>query len=227
MPGAKRDTCNFVYDADVDAWRPQPYSAAAGGGDTNVKLVVGALIAITIVSNLVQSKTPVIDVTNYKHALIFIDHGPISTTTPAAGTEYRIEVSSETSVDSGWRDLVTFRSGITVSIPKDLSALPAGTNVVLLATTPGYTPPECVFIKNATLSKSEWAEVVQVDEDVSLTLEDPVTNTQTSSSMYSQAFTFTAKVDLGDVQRLRVYCNNGIGSGGAIAWRARLLAGTI
>jgi hypothetical protein len=264
MPGARRDAFNYVYDADTDAWRPQPYStpsagtttatgsttsilsysfdsaaslwkptpfsaaAAAGGGDTNVKTIVTPLIAITTVSAQTRSISSELDTTNYQRLMVFLDHAPLTTSVPVAGTEYTIEGSAKLTGNADWRALATFRSGVLAAVAATVTdTMPGGTNIIPFAATPAYTSTDRIFFQNIVLANSEWAEVYHVTTDASLELVDNLTNTQASSVIYNRCEEFVATINVAELKRVRCVCNNGLHVNSyLLAWQVQAMAGT-
>lgn len=186
-----------------------------------IKTIQTELKAISTVAANAQDISSTLDVTNYKKAIIFIDHArDAAAAFVGAGTEYRIEVSEKSSGNDTWRTLYSIVGDITAasSIVMDAEEAAGQTLIEIGATTP--VVGDIVFFKNATLANSEWGKVVAISAGVSFTLQYGLTNTQAAITLFNKAEHFVISLDLENATRLNVVCNNNNGTTNQnIVWR--------
>lgn len=233
MPGSAHDSFNFVFDESTGAWRPQPYTitAVGGGGGGGATLTKGFSILqeITTVSGAYHCVSPELDISDLEEVVVFIDHAPLSTSTPAVGTEYRIEVSGHSDASDLWRPLATFRSGVLAAATATAGASEfPGDSQIDLNPTPAYSSTDLVFFQNMDdFANSEWGRIVRVETNSYLTLQDGLQNTQASSPIYNQCDQFVAMIPVKSAKRIRAVCNNALHVNSyLVAWQARLATGS-
>lgn len=186
---------------------------------TLTKTIQSELKAITNVSAGAQSVSSTLDVSTVLAAEIFVDISPEATNTP--GTEIRIEVSQKASGDDTWVPITgTVSTTATVNSQAVDGTENAGATVIEETTTTGLALNQWIFFKNGTIGNSEWARLVALSASTSFTLQDGLTNAQTSSTWYNRGERFAFFIDCSAVKRLRVVCNNNYGSSTvAVNWR--------
>lgn len=191
---------------------------------TVTKTIQTELKSITAVAAANQSTSSELDVASKYSALIFIDFGLDSATTPV-GTEFRIEVSEKATGTDTWR---TFWSAITATVAPsaivtDGTEVATSTQIECGATVPALN--DIVFFKNSTIGNSEWGKVVArvtTGGSESFTLLDGLTNDQAGGTYYNKAEQFVVGLDLvsNPAKRLRVVCNNNYAASSAsCCWR--------
>jgi len=129
-----------------------------------------------------------IDVSTAYEATFYIHFGRAATTALTAGVNFRIEGSSETSGTRYWFPITTVTTGIATSETEALSGtINAGDTTLAVASTTNLTAGDLIIIENGTIGNSEWARIKAISANVSITIEDPLTNAQTGSSIFDQA----------------------------------------
>ncbi len=133
-----------------------------------------------------------------------------TTTAPASGTRLILQGDDQTSGNSTWVDLITFVTGTTAAESEAVSGTEAaGSTVIEVASTANLgTRTEDIFFKNSTLGNSEWAKLVSIVSNTSITLLDALTNAQTSSTIYDQAANYILNVPVDGLKRLRLIVDN-------------------
>lgn len=228
------DTCpTVVIKGDVYIATAVTLNVAglsSGGGDTNVKTVYGDILSLTTVSGGQQYTGAAFDCTNYQHGVVFFDFAPVQTSTPAVGTELKIEGAHKVGTSDGWRTMVVFRTGTAQAVASTTPGdCPAGTNYFAKNPAPSYTVTDRIFfLNNVDITKSEWAEVTNVIGADGVYFRDPLTNTQASSTVYNKGEQFIAFLRLEDFTKIRAVVNNGLHANSYnVAVRVRVNVGTL
>lgn len=208
-----------------------PQGSASGGSTVVSKTIQSELIAMTSVAANLQSTSSTLNVSGYAKAAIFIDHGRDNANAfVGAGTEYRIEASEKSSGNDTWRTVYSVVCDITApsSIVTDNSESAGATRIECGATVPSNG--DIVFFKNSTLANSEWSKVVARDTTGGseyFDIQDGLTNAQASGTYYNKAEQFVLDIDLANITRIRVICNNNNGTTNrAIVWRCACITST-
>jgi len=125
------------------------------------------------------------------------------------GVTFRVEASMKSSGDDQWFPLAEYTSGTTTPSDELLTAgsEPAGSTVLECANTTGFTAGDLILIKNTTIANSEFARIVSIVTNTSVTVLDAITNAQTGSTIYDQAEFWSPVVDLLNVTRLRLHAD--------------------
>lgn len=139
-------------------------------------------------------------------ATVAIDFAPTTSTAPARGTRLIIEGSDLASGDSGWRTLDDIVTGTTASSDEAVAGTEAiGDTTIEVSSTTGYgARTENIFFKNSTLGNSEWAKLVSIVSNTSITILDGLTNAQTGSTIWDQAERHVRLFDATGIRRIRL-----------------------
>ena len=185
------------------------------------KTIETELKIIAAVSADAQDTSSTLSLANMKKIAIFIDHGRDATGAfVGAGTEYRVEVSEQSSGDDTWRPIASATAAITAALGHAMDDTePVGETTINI----GATSPvlgDIQFFKNGTIANSEWARIIDETASTSFTIQDGLTNEQAAITSYSQGEHFSMLLDVSAYTRLRVVCNNNNGSTNQnIVWR--------
>ena len=188
------------------------------------KTIQTELRAITAVASAAQDKSSELDVSGKMSALLFIDFGLDSATTPV-GTEFRIEASQKATGNDTWRNLMSLITGVIAPVGMVTDGVEAADQTVIECGAVVPALGDIVFFKNATLSLSEWGLVVArviTGGSETVTLLDGLTNQQAQGTYYNKAEQFLIPIDLiqTPATRLRVVCNNNYAASSAsCVWR--------
>lgn len=182
-----------------------------------------SILAMTAIASNTVVKSSAIDVSGKFAASIFCwlgrdDVGGVL----AASAKILIQGSPDSSGDDTWQDLATFVSGLTVPEAEAVSGTEAaGETVIGVASTTNLVVGQNIFFKNATLSNSEFARIIALVANVSITVMDAIKNAQTGSTIYNQAEFFNAQLDLASMSRIRVVYDCS-GTGRSVVGYARM-----
>jgi hypothetical protein len=97
----------------------------------------------------------------------------------------------------------------------------AGETVIGVASTTNLAVGQNIFFKNTTLANSEFARIIALVANVSITVMDAIKNAQTGSTIYNQAEFFNAQLDLASMSRIRVVYDCS-GTGRSVVGYARM-----
>jgi hypothetical protein len=141
----------------------------------------------------------------------------LDTETAHTGTEFIVQVSSNTTGDEDWCEWTRFVGLIATANKEDITNNPlaaAGTSITVGSTT-GYTVGLLFAIKDATLVNSELCIATVITTNTSITILDGVTNEHANTAdLYNTAL--TQIVMLGpSVMRARVVVSNSYDSDGS------------
>ncbi len=124
---------------------------------------------------------------------------------------YTVEVSSNTSGDEDWTELVSFKGtlGTADTTTLDAEATAPTSTIPLTATTNFETLNDRYFIKNGTIANSEIVRNNGFSSGVSITVLDNITNTQQSGlSIYNIVDQWVVSIPA-EFRRYRVLVYNG------------------
>jgi hypothetical protein len=185
---------------------------------TPTKTVQTALLALQSVASNSVAVGAALDVANFLGATIGIRFGRRTASALTSPAIVRIEYSFATSGDSKWLVKEQRASSIVAAESEAVSGtVNAGTNVITVASTTNLAAGDLIYIDNGTIANSEWGRVKSIVSNTSVTIEDNLTNAQTSSTLYDQADIFAAiTLDLTSIKRIRAVCD-GSGTGQAVA----------
>ncbi|SRR6266849_2126764 len=159
-----------------------------------------------------------IDVSTKYSAFIGIHFGRRTASALSAGAKIRVEASGKSSGDGFWFPLAEFLSLIAAAEAEAVSGtVGSGTNVITVASTTNLTVGDMIYIDNTTIANSEWARIIAVSTNTSVTIEDNLLNVQTGSTLYDQAEMYSAQLDLSAIGRIRLVADfSGTGQACAI-----------
>lgn len=162
-------------------------------------------VAAQSVAGLAVVKSADIDLSVKIGAMFYAWFGRGSASAGGAGANTRIDVSPKTSGDDSWTQWGgTFTSAFAACEAEAVNGTcAAGQPVVPVALTANLTVGDLICIVNATPSLSEWGRIKAISANVSVTLEDNLTNAQTGSTLYDAA-EFYSPVWVSGVMRARV-----------------------
>lgn len=186
------------------------------------KTIETELKGITAVASGAQSISSTLTVNSELSARVFIDFGLDSATTPV-GTQFLIQTSQKDTGDDTWRSVWETITGITApaAIATDADEDIGQTEIACGSTVPALR--DIIFFKNATITSSEWATVI--DRDITgaaehFNIRDGLTALQEDGTYYTKGEQFVALVDLQGIRRFRVVCNNNYAASSAsCVWR--------
>lgn len=145
------------------------------------------------------------DVSTKLAATIFIWFGRRSATAAGAGCNIRIEGSGASSGDAAWKALHTFTTTYAACESEAVSGtVTSGQKVITVASTSNLTIGDYIYIDNGTIANSEWHRIKSIVTNTSVTVEDDLTNAQTSSTIYDSAEDFVWQGDLTGLARIRI-----------------------
>ena len=137
--------------------------------------------------------------------MVLVRFGRRAATAAGAGVNIRVEASHASSGDNSWYPLAILTTNFAAAQDEPVSGtVSAGTNVITVAATTGFTAGDIVFIDNGTIANSEWGRVKSIVAATSITIEDNLVNAQTSSNIYDSAEIFAPVVIPKEVTRIRV-----------------------
>lgn len=193
------------------------YSKTQGTSVLSLQSVASAAVLIS----------SAIDVSSVIAATMFIHFGRRAASALTAGVQFRVEASSKSSGDGHWYPLFTYTSDIAAASDEAVSGtVNAGTNVITVASTTGFTAGDLIYIDNGTIGNSEWGRVKSISTNVSITIEDNLVNAQTCATMYDQAQIFRpVDINCRAIGRLRLVVDN-TASGQAVAVEAHIVTAT-
>lgn len=141
---------------------------------------------------------------------IRIDFAQDTTTAPASGTRLSVQTSDQTTGDDTWVEVAAVYTGTTAAESEAVTGTEAAASTVIevASTTNLGARSELVFFKNGTLANSEWAQLVSIVSNTSITLQDGLTNAQTSSTIYDQAARYVVPLDCSSCKRVRLVVDN-------------------
>ena len=104
-----------------------------------------------------------------------------------------------------WWPLFSWDSDIATCSTQAVSGtVNAGTNVITVSSTTGFTVGSLIYIDNGTIANSEWGRQKALSTNVSVTIEDNLNNAQTGSNMYTAAQFIQCVLDVSMFTRMRV-----------------------
>jgi hypothetical protein len=153
----------------------------------------------------------------------------LTTETAHLGTEFIVQVSSNTTGNEDWCEWCRFVAMIGTANSEAVTNNPlnaAGTSITCVSTT-GYTVGLLAAIKDATLINSELFTITVVTANTSLTILDGVTNAHANTAVLYNIAINQVVMLAPSVIRARVVVNNGYSpSGSTLAYKLRLSKAT-
>lgn len=150
-----------------------------------------------------------IDISDCYDATLFIQ-AFLDSATAHTGTEFKVQLSNNSSGDEDWYDLCRFVGLIGTSNAEPLTndSCTAGTTVFTCASTTGYTNGTYFAIEDGTLVNSEILYQVALTTNTSITALDGCTNAHNDNTgMWSIADNWVVTLPMGAV-RARLVVNN-------------------
>ena len=188
--------------------------------DVNI-LTVQQVAAGAVVNSSVWS------VADYLEALIAVQIGRDDTGGAlTSGVIVRIQASPKSTGDDCWQDLRTYQTNITN--PESEAVTGGGSSGQAAMTVSSLTNlsiGDLVLIKNSTIANSEFHRI-KGSSAGTVTVDDNLTNSQASSTIYDQAEKFADIVPVMSFARLRVQIDNAANARTIVA-EAKASAGTI
>ncbi len=171
------------------------------------KTVGTTVLALQIVSaNVVVLSSP-IDVSTDLAGRFDIHFARKVATALSSRVRFRIEGSAKSSGDGFWSPLAAVHTGTAMCTRRAMTGTAgAGTRVLPQTNTSGFDLIDtAIFLEHTTLANSEWHRTKAISTNVSVTIEDLLTNEQTSSTQMSNlAQMWDVALDLSAVKRLRL-----------------------
>ena len=158
------------------------------------------------------------DVSGAYDVVLHIDVALTTGGTAHTGTKIEVQISSETSGDEGWSTLTSFISITGTPNSEAVTGTEAiGSTVIECASTVGlYDDDETrfIFFLNGTVANSELGYLVSHVTNTSVTVQDGITNAQTSSTMYDIARRYVVNIPFSS-NRVRIMYDNTFDSDGS------------
>lgn len=169
----------------------------------------------------------VVDVSTYLAVLLAVNIGRDDTGGAlTVGAIVRIQASPKSSGDDCWQDLRVYQTNVTNPESEAVTGtVNSGQAVITMSSTTNLAVGDLILIKNGTIGNSEFHRIKAVSSNTSVTVDDNLTNAQTSSTVYDQAEKFCDVIDVLSFSRLRVQIDNAA-NGRTIVAEAKAAAGT-
>jgi len=176
-----------------------------------------------------------VDVRTMIAAMIYVYHANIETTANATGVQYILQGRWSTggTVNEDWVDLVTFHTGVTAAVATEI----AGNEAAGQTSIDVDADPTAAFLRGVdvyvedkgTLADGEWGKcshsVTGTPHTVNLV--DGLTNAKDASdTIWTQAETFSALVDLSGLSYVRLLMLHTAATGSNIHFKAQMVAYT-
>ena len=185
------------------------------------------VLALQSVASNTVLISAVLDVSTHLASTIFIHFGRRATAALTAGVIFRIEASSKASGDGHWYPLAVFQTATALAETEAATGTnAAGQNVITMASTTNLTVADIIYIDNTTVANGEFHRIKAVSANVSITLEDNLTNAQNNpaATIFDQAEMFVAQLDLTAIKRLRLVVDAD-NTGQAVAVESHMVRG--
>ncbi len=156
-----------------------------------------------------------LDTTNLSSITILIHLGRTTTNAFTSGINFRIEQSAAPVGGNGfWFPITIFTSSLGTNVGSQAvnGAALAGQKVIPIAATANFVVGDIVYIKNTTISNSEFGRITVVTLNTSITIEDNLRFDQTTSTVTSKAEVFYGLFDMSSCRSLRIVVD-GSGTG--------------
>ncbi len=152
---------------------------------------------------------------------ITMHHAYVEAATPTNPPSFYVQINLGTT-DESWTTVAQFTCSNAAVVVENLTATePVGETAMTVAATAGFVAGDYIYIDDVgTAANSEWHQVQQIVTDTTIDLTAGlVTEKDTSDNIYSEAETFTMRLDLSGVARWRViYLNEGGTSVDSAIW---------
>src|SRR3990172_2152718 len=151
------------------------------------------------------------DISTAYDIILHIDMALSSATAQTNGAKVEVQISSATSGDEDWSTFASFIGPTGTANSEAVSGTEAaGSTVIECASTLGlYDDDETrfIFFLNGTVANSELGLLVSHVANTSVTVQDGITNAQTSSTMYDIAKRYVVQLPF-SANRVRVIYDN-------------------
>ena len=166
------------------------------------------------------------DISGNYETLLHIDIA-LSDATAHNGTKIEVQLSSNTTGDEDWSTFTSFLGPSGTANPEAVAGTEAaGSTVIEVASTTGLYDDDAVrfiFIENSTPANSEMGLLVSHAANVSVTLQDGITNAQTGSTLFDIAKRYTIQLPLSAVRFRVIYDNTYHAAGATVFTSCRLV----
>jgi len=150
-----------------------------------------------------------VDVSTKLAATVHIRCGRNQEAALTVGAKFRVEMSEFEAGDGGWVPVTTFQTAIAAASSEILTAAEApGQTTLELASTTGLAAGDTILILNTNALNSEFARIIAIANNASITVEEGIINTQTGSTVYDQAEWFSPVMIPETAKRVRVVVDN-------------------
>jgi hypothetical protein len=150
------------------------------------------------------------DVSSYYDVVMHIDVA-LTSTTGHSGTKIEVQISSNTTGNEDWTTWSEFLGPQGTANTEAVSGTEsAGATVIECASTTGLyddAGARWIFFKNGTVANSEMGYQISYVSNTSITVQDGITNAQTSSTMSDIAATYKVRLPFSAI-RVRVIFDN-------------------
>ena len=125
-----------------------------------------------------------VDVSTKLGGLVYVRFGRRAATAAGAGVNIRIEVSSKASGNNSWVPIAIFTTAFAAVESEAISnAEAAGDTVIEVASTTNLVAGDLIFFDNATIANGDFARIKSIVANVSVTLEEGLTNAQAAATV--------------------------------------------
>ncbi len=162
-----------------------------------------------------------VDVTGKFAGVVFIHFGRTTTSAPASGVSFRIEVADKASGGNHWYPLTSVITNIAAcNGPTNTSTSGAAQTVSAIT---GFVAQDICCIAPTTVANTEWARMVSSTGSV-LTMEETISGSHSTGNTYNKAEMYAIPLDLSGIGRLRVVAD---GSAHAQSFRCEAFLNTL
>lgn len=165
-------------------------------------ITVLALQSIAASTVLISSE---FDVSAKFGAKLFFRFGRRAATAAGAGVRFRVETAAKASGAGAWIPYSVFETDFAACEAEAITGTQAiGAQTLTVASTAGLAIGDVIFIDNGTILNSEWHRIKSFVVNTSITLEEPILNAQTGSTLYNKAEPYAPQLDLMADKRIRL-----------------------
>lgn len=178
--------------------------------------VVEVLNNSGIIENIAANdewKSKVFNVDGFFSGIVSVLFGRTTASAASAAATIYIEFSLESSGNNDWREYARFATQFAACESEAVNnTASAGATEIPMASTTNFTAGEMFYIKNTTLSQSEWRRAIAIlTSPARVEIHDPIQYAQTSSTCYDLPDEFNCVIDQNSmtaIKRIRVRCEN-------------------
>jgi len=208
-------TGRIAYVGDGTDLHPMAADTAGIIKTANVETIETELYAPTLVAATTIAISSVISLVGVKKATFLIDHSKASTAAMTTnGTEYRVEVSQQSSGNDTWRPVASFNAGSAVAASAAASSdCAVGTTLVKITSGTAMPARDMICFTNPA-SSAEWVRSTIATGTASFNVEEGTTFDHASATgLFGGAEQFVVSVNTEAFTRGRVVINNVASSG--------------